>query len=167
MGTQNRIRSRNREGGQAAVEFALTATFLFLLILSVVELTMFVYAYAVSADAAKEGVRYAIVHGTNSSSANGPGTGGSVSNPPCTVTNAVTNNAATGASVAGVTSAVDQALQLSGHNYANMNVYVCYLDGDNKLNSLVDVVVTYQYTPFFFSWPRVTVNANSAGRIVF
>ena len=55
--------ARRGEKGQAAVEFALTVVFLMLLIVGFVELVMMLHTYNVIADAAKEGVRYAIVHG--------------------------------------------------------------------------------------------------------
>ncbi len=60
----NFLRSARRgEAGQAAVEFALTIVFLMLLIVGFVELIMMLHTYNVIADSAKEGVRYAIVHG--------------------------------------------------------------------------------------------------------
>src|ERR1700731_465417 len=49
--------------GQAMIEFALAVLFLMVMIFSVVEFSMYMYTYTVLADAAKEGVRYAIVHG--------------------------------------------------------------------------------------------------------
>lgn len=154
---KNRARSR-RENGQAMVEFALTITFLTILILSIVEMLGFIYTYSVMANAAKEGVRYAIVHGASSSNASGP-TSGSASSPPCT------------SSSTNVTSVVSQVKNFAGfsmHDTSAMNVYVCYLDGNNKLSSLVAVTVSYQFRPLFgLGWPSATINANSAGRIVF
>jgi Flp pilus assembly protein TadG len=149
---------RRREGGQAIVEFALTVVLLMLLMFALLELSIFIYTYSVLANAAKEGVRYAIVHGTNSGTPSGPSSG-SASSPPCT------------ASSTNVTNVVNQAKNFAGFSVlspSNVNVFVCYLDGDNKLNSLVQVSVKYVYRPLFgFNWPSVTVNANSAGRIVF
>ncbi|HZP16903.1 MAG TPA: TadE family protein, partial [Terriglobales bacterium] len=65
-----------REEGQAMVEFALVITFVFLLFVSILQMILYMYAYNTLADAAKEGVRYAIVHGTGSGagSCSGPGT---------------------------------------------------------------------------------------------
>src|SRR5215471_13749207 len=60
--------------GQAAVEFALIATFLFFLIIALIELFMFIYTYAALANSAKEGVRYAIVHGATGTNGVGPST---------------------------------------------------------------------------------------------
>src|ERR1700740_304628 len=58
--------------GQAQVEFALVVIFLFILVLSILETLFFMHTYNVLADSAKEGVRYAIVHGANNSYAVGP-----------------------------------------------------------------------------------------------
>src|ERR1700740_3753518 len=58
--------------GQAQVEFALVVIFLFILVLSILETLFFMHTYNVLADSAKEGVRYAIVHGANNSLASGP-----------------------------------------------------------------------------------------------
>ena len=60
-----KLHSKNRkEKGQGTVEFALTIVFVIMLIVGVIEIIVMVYTYNVLADAAKEGVRYAIVHGT-------------------------------------------------------------------------------------------------------
>jgi Flp pilus assembly protein TadG len=149
---------RRRQGGQAIVEFALTVVLLMLLMFALLELSIFIYTYSVLANAAKEGVRYAIVHGASNGTPSGPSSG-SASSPPCT------------ASSTNVTNVVNQTKNFAGFTLldtSNVNVFVCYLDGDNKLNSLVEVSVSYLYRPLFgFNWPSVTVNANSAGRIVF
>jgi Flp pilus assembly protein TadG len=149
---------RGRQGGQAIVEFALTVVLLMLLMFALLELSIFMYTYSVLANAAKEGVRYAIVHGSNSGSASGPSTG-SASSPPCT------------SSSSNVTDVVNQTKNFAGftlRDKSNVNIFVCYLNGNNKLNSLVQVSVSYVYRPLFgFNWPSATVYANSAGRIVF
>ena len=147
-----------RSDGQALVEFALSLTLLMLLMFSILELSIFIYTYSVVANATKEGVRYAIVHGANSGSASGPASG-AASSPPCT------------ASSTNVTNVVNRVRSFAGFaliNTSNVNVFVCYLDGNNKSSSLVEVSANYPYRPLFgFNWPSVTLYANSAGRIVF
>src|SRR5207244_12830879 len=64
--------SAKHETGQAQVEFALTIVFLMLLVVGFIELVMMIYAYNVLADAAKEGVRYAVVHGSSNGTPSGP-----------------------------------------------------------------------------------------------
>ena len=53
---------RTDSRGQAAVEFVLVIGFLVILVVSILEMSLFLYNYAVLTDSAKEGVRCAIVH---------------------------------------------------------------------------------------------------------
>src|SRR5438270_5976280 len=102
---------RKNQRGQAALEFALVTVFLVLLLVGILEMTMFVYAYSALSDAAKEGVRYAIVHGSSATSAAGPAADG-------------------GCQTSGsVVSAVKTIAALSLHNISN--VKVCYPDQNN------------------------------------
>lgn len=141
---------RRSQRGQAAVEFALTIVSIFVLLLGMLELTMFVYTYSVLADAAKEGVRYAIVNGSSGSNGTGPSDAGS-----CVTTGSVVEN-------------VKYYAKASLHSTSDMTIDACYPDGNNKPGSLVKVSVSYTYEPFFgLGWPKVNVSANSAGRIMF
>lgn len=159
--------------GQAAVEFALTATFLFFLIIALIELFMFIYTYAALANSAKEGVRYAIVHGSTGTNGTGPSTQGTAWTAPtsgqwptCGSANSYTSSAAQ--TPGPVVTAVQNYAITSLHSTSAMNIYVCYPDGNNKAGSSVEVSVAYPYQPFFgLGWPTITVYANSAGRIIF
>jgi len=143
---------RKSQAGQAAVEFALTIVFLFVFLISFLEILSLLYTYSVLADSAKEGVRYGVVHGSLSSGCNGPGDTG------------VTCDGG----AAGVKAAVTNYLNASMHNSAAMTVTPTYPDGSSKPTSRVRVVVTYPYQPFFgLGWPTVTVNAAAEGRITF
>jgi Flp pilus assembly protein TadG len=62
---RKRIRGKNR--GQATLEFLLSALVLLTTIFAAVQLIVIVHTYGAMAKAAKQGVRYAIVHGANSS----------------------------------------------------------------------------------------------------
>jgi Flp pilus assembly protein TadG len=144
-----------KESGQAAVEFALTIVFVMLLIVAAIELTVMIYTYTVLADAAKEGVRYAIVHGTGVGLANcsGPGTGGS------SCTDSTADN---------VKTAVSNYNALSFHDKSAMTVTPTYPDGSSVAPSRVRVTVSYPYQPIFgLGWPTVTVYAAAEGRIAF
>jgi Flp pilus assembly protein TadG len=144
-----------RHRGQAAVEFALVVVFLVVLLVSILEMTMFVYTYAALTNAAKEGVRYAIVHGA--STGNTVSTSVKSLSTPCVT-------AATGS----VLSTVQTYAALSLHNTSSMSINACYPDGDNKPGSAVQVSVSYPYQPLFgLHWASVTVSANSVGRIMF
>jgi hypothetical protein len=150
---------RKPESGQASAEFILTIGFLMLFVLAFLELIAMVYTYNVLADSAKEGVRFAIVHGTLSSNCNGPG----ITGVTCDTT------------AAGVVSAVTTYAQYSLHDTSAMTVSVDYNPTGqtggaacNKPGCMVRVTVNYPYQPFFgMGWPTVTVNAAAEGRITF
>jgi len=57
---------------QALVEFALVAPLCFLLIFAVIDFGRYVYYVQILNNAAREGARYAIVHGSNSLNPTGP-----------------------------------------------------------------------------------------------
>jgi Flp pilus assembly protein TadG len=57
---------------QALVEFALVAPLFFLLIFAVIDFGRYVYYVQILNNAAREGARYAIVHGSNSLNPTGP-----------------------------------------------------------------------------------------------
>ena len=63
---------RERSRGQAMVEFALVAPMLFLLIIGIIEAGRFVFLTEVMNSAAKDGARYAIVHGADAVCPSGP-----------------------------------------------------------------------------------------------
>ena len=141
--------------GQAQVEFALTVLFVMILIAGCLEMFVLIYTYSVLADAAKEGVRYAIVHGTGvgASTCSGPGGGGTT---------------CTDATAANVTSAVTNFLNLSFHSTTNMTVTPTYVDSSSAAPNRIRVTVSYPYEPIFgLGWPTVTVNAAAEGRSVF
>jgi Flp pilus assembly protein TadG len=145
--------------GQAAVEFALTITILVFLLVGMLELTMFIYTYSVLADAAKEGVRYAIVHGASGTDSSGPTSGDASKTPWPACTTPATGS---------LLSTVRTYAAASLHSTSSMNIYACYPDGSNKPGSGVQVSVNYPYQPLFgLGWPKINVSANSAGRIMF
>src|SRR5437899_11344196 len=65
-------RWRKAERGQASVEFALIVIFVMLLIVGFIEVVLLLHTYTVLADSAKEGIRYAIVHGVGNTSSSAP-----------------------------------------------------------------------------------------------
>jgi Flp pilus assembly protein TadG len=64
--------TRRRFRGQALVEFAFVAPIFFLLIFAMIDFGRYVYYVQVLNNAAREGARYAIVHGSNSFQPAGP-----------------------------------------------------------------------------------------------
>jgi Flp pilus assembly protein TadG len=157
-----------QQAGQAMVEFALVIFFVFILFVSALQMILLMHAYNTLADAAKEGVRYAIVRGSGNSLCSGPGNPNA--NPVVTCTDA------TGANVQ--TTVVNFAA-LSFQNVRTSEVTVDY--DPNSANSapgafgaacsapgcLVRVTVAHTYSPFFgLRWPNFTLRAAADGRIM-
>lgn len=151
-----------RQRGQAQTEFIFAVLFLMLLVAGILELFAMIYTYSVLADSAKEGVRYAIVHGfgdascagaTTSCTCSGPGSGAIACTDPspyANVQNAVTTYAA-----------------YSLHDTSAMTVTASYPDSTSASPGRVRVTVSYPYQPLFgLGWPTITVNAAAEGRIV-
>lgn len=146
--------ARRRDAGQAQVEFALVIVFIMVLILGFIEVILMMHTYNVLADSAKEGVRYAIVHGAANTLGCGP---------------------ASCAAITGSTGVVKTYAQTSFHDTTKMTVTANYNPGGNngaaacnKSPCLVQVTVSYPYQPIFgLGWPTVNVNAAAEGRIIF
>jgi Flp pilus assembly protein TadG len=157
MNTQRKP-SRKRQEGQALIEFALSMVFIVLLFLAFIELVMLIYTYNVLADSAKEGVRYAIVHGTDLDAGHCSGPGTTLTAPPVICTDATGTN---------VHDVVTKYAGMSLHSPAGMNVTVSYVDSSSAPPNRVRVVVSYTYQPFFGLVPKVPVNAAAEGRIMY
>jgi len=141
---------RRDTSGFAAVETA----FAFLLAVPVLvgcfELCMFTYTQTALTDAARVGVRYAIVHGSNSSPCSGPSVGCSDS---------------TGANVS---SMVDTYAARSVSSLSGATVTVTYPDGSSAPPSRVVVSISYSYLPSFLpAGISGVMNAKAEGRIVY
>ena len=144
-----------KQAGQSTVEFALTILITLVVLFGAIEMIIMIYTYNILAEAAKEGVRYAIVHGTGLKAANcsGPGGGGVICND---------------AAGANVKAAVNNYTRLSFHDNTAMTVTPTYPDSYSVAPSRVRVTVSYVYQPFLqLGWPTMTVNAAAEGRIVF
>lgn len=140
--------SQRGERGQAQVEFILSIGFIVLLVFGIFELIMLIYTYNVLADSAKEGVRYAIVHGSGNLNGSGPGCSDS--------------------SGANVKAAVKNYATYSFHDITGITVTPTYPDSSCAAPSRVRVVVSYPYKPLLnLGWPTVTVNAAAEGRIAY
>ncbi len=139
------------ERGSMLIEFALSVWTLFLLTFLIFEFCMTVYTYSVLGNAAREGVRYAIVHGSDSASCSGPGSGCSD---------------ATGSNVSAV---VKGYAAVTFHDIGGMKVTPSWPDGTSTPSSRVVVSITYPYISYLtlpgFNPPNMQITAE--GRIVF
>jgi len=141
---------RCQTSGQSAVDLALSLVALIFISAFVFELMSYSYTYCVLTEAAKQGVRYAIVHGSNNSV---------ICAYPCTGTPATAAEA--------VAKVVQTTAAQSFHDVSSLTVNVTYPDGDHKAPSRVQVVVTYNYVPYAsLGWQPGTMYATAAGRIL-
>lgn len=149
-------RSR-RDRGAVQIEFVLSILTVLFVMFAMWELIMIVHTMNVLSDAAKEGVRYAIVHGEKNDPAyqSGPG------------------------STTAITQVVSGYAKLSFHDISAMTVRVCYAPaagttgfpcvsgGTNELLSIVRVEVEYNFLPYTALPFRPTLRAAAEGRIVY
>lgn len=155
-------RKRSRiasERGASMVEFVMTLLIITFVLFLLVEFSLWVYAYNVMADAAKAGVRYAIVHGSNSTIPSGPTcTGGCTTDATC---------ADNSPNVTNVQNEVKKWAKFSVYSTSSINVTVCYLDGTNTAPGRVQVKVSNPTTAFFSKlWSTAAITATAQGRIV-
>jgi len=145
------MRFTHDESGSSLLEFSLSVWTIFLVTFLIFEFCMMVYTYSVLGDAAREGIRYAVVHGTDNASCSGPSSGCSDS---------------TGSNV---TSVVNSYAAVSFHDISEMTVTPSWPDGTSTPLSRVVVTITYPYIPYLqlpgFTSPSMKVTAE--GRIVF
>jgi Flp pilus assembly protein TadG len=141
------FRLRDDEGA-LIVETAFGFMILMAMIMGIMECSMRAYTYSVLAEAAREGVRYASVHGTDSTSCMGPSTG-------C--------DAKAGNVVTDVKTFASTYVSTTG-----MSVSVSYPDSASTGTSRVQVSVTQLYSPIFpYPGAPQTITVTSAGRILY
>lgn len=134
------------------IEFALALLFALAMIFWVVDFSMYIYTYNVLAEAAKEGVRYAIVHGCGTTPTICSGT----CSPACSDANG-----------SNVSAQVTNWAQLSFHDISQMRVGVAYPDGSAAAPSRVQVNVQYSYKSYFaLGFTPLPIYATAEGRIL-
>ena len=139
-----------KDEGSLVVETALALLVVVPIVFWLFELCMLVYTYSVLGDAARQGVRYAIVHGTDSTNCSGPSSGCGDS---------------TGSNVSSV---VKNAAAYSFHNLSNMSVQVTYPDSSSTPSSRIAVAIDYNYVPYV-NLPGIAtrLQLQAQGRIVY
>jgi Flp pilus assembly protein TadG len=142
---------RCRESGQATLEMVVSLTVIFSLVFWLFELCMFTYTCSVLNDAAQEGVRYAIMHGTDSSVCSGP-------DAVCTNQTPYSN----------VQAVVNAAASASLHNTSAMTVTVTYANSTAATGNPVAVKVAYTYVPYLnFPGLANALTFTSQGQILY
>ena len=139
------------EKASAVLEVALSAWTLLLVTFLIFEFCMMIYTYSVLSNAAREGIRYAVVHGTSNASCSGP------------------SNGCGDSSGSNVVTVVRGYAALSFHDLRGMTVTPSWPDGKSTPGSRVIVTMNYPYLPYLhlpgFVSPTMTVTAES--RVVF
>ena len=139
------------EEGQATLEMLVSLTVVFSLVFWLFELCMFTYTCSVLNDAAQEGVRYAMMHGTDSSLCSGP-------DSTCTNQSPYSN----------VQAVVTAAASASLHNMSAMTVTVTYANSTAAVGNPVTVKVAYTYVPFLnFPGLANALTFTSQGQILY
>ena len=139
----------NRDSGQSLVETSLSMLMIITSALALFELCMVTYTLSALSESAHEGLRYAIVNGSDA----GVSASGCSTSSPSAVISAVTN----------------AATNYNLRNTSSMTVTVCYpATGGAAPGSLVTVTASYPYMPFS-SLPgfQQTLTASTEGRILY
>ena len=139
------------EAGQTLLETALSLWVTISVVFWLFELCMFAYTCNVLSSAAQQGVRYAIVHGTDSAACSGP-------DATCTDRSPYAN----------VKAVVTAAASASLHVTTAMTVTVSYANGTAAPGNPVAVKLVYTYVPYI-NLPGIAnaVTLSSRGNILF
>jgi Flp pilus assembly protein TadG len=135
-----------RRSGQSLVEFSLTAFLTSVTMLFVLEVGRMLLVYTAIADAAREGVRYAIVHGSSRATGSAQNDASGPSANPAQVVTVIDNFAGTG------------PLTIS-----RLVISVTYPGSSNAPGQAVNVSVIYPYDPFITYFPA-TLRLGSASQ---
>jgi|HubBroStandDraft_6_1064221.scaffolds.fasta_scaffold415838_2 Flp pilus assembly protein TadG len=132
--------------GQSLVEFALTAFLTVITLLFVVEMGRMLLVYTAVANAARAGVRYAVVHGSSRTTGAAQNDASGPSSNPAQVVTVVDNFAGIGPLTTGL-----------------LVVSVTYPGSSNAPGQPVNVSVVYPYDPLITFFPS-TLRLGSAAR---
>lgn len=140
------------QGGQAMVEFAVAATLFFTLIAAILDLSRGVWYQGTLQNAVREATRYAMVHGSASSSPVGPADGNYTAGPPSTDST--------------LTTLVKQ--YVPGLSTSSVTVGSSWPNGDDVAGHQVTVTASFPFTPFFRIWGlgTITLSATATQTIV-
>jgi Flp pilus assembly protein TadG len=130
------------KSGQSLIETALVLLMVMTALFGIIEIARMMLTYTTLADAARAGVRYAIVHGgerTCGGACDSDGPSGPDANPANVV--AVVQNILSAATLPLATSASCPA------SAGAAGIVVTYPDGQNTVNSRVQVTACYGYAP--------------------
>jgi Flp pilus assembly protein TadG len=152
---------RSKAHGQALAEFALVAPIFFLLLFALIDFGRYVYYVQILNNAAREGARYAIVHGSKGLPSSGPAESGTVSaDPSGDNVRATVRNYLVG---------------VIGQTTPTLTIDVCWqpqngvgpaCSGDNRRGTPVDVNVNYQFRSVIPVVPIPPITVQGASTLV-
>jgi Flp pilus assembly protein TadG len=142
------LRRKRSQRGATIIEFALVAFQLILIMLALFEFSRMVLVTTTVANAARTGVRYAIVHGSTrtGTGTDGPSGPGQTANVSATVTNFA---------------------QAGLLDTGRLTINVSYPDGNSDPGSRVVVTLSYPYDPFTVLPLGVDLRSTTEGVITF
>ena len=145
------MRSRKGRNGSTLVEFAFVLIPLFAMIFGGIEMDRLALTHTALDNAARAGVRYAVVHGCY---------GG-----PANVGNVVQTFARMGIIDS---SQMSPSLSCTAIASGNSAIHICYANSDQIIGSAVSVSVAYVYAPLTSFFPlSVTLRSTAQGTIAY
>ena len=143
-------RLRAGEEGSAIIETAVCMLTIMTVTFWLFEFCLMLYGFATLNEAAQEGVRYAIAHGSDSSLCSGPSSG-------CTDT--------TGSNVVAV---VQEATKVSMQTVPASAISVSWPESASTPGSLVKVQISYTFAPFVkYAGLQKLMTVTAQGRIIY
>ena len=144
-------RRAGKRAGQTLVEFSLVAFLTSITMLFIVEVGRMLMVYAAVANAAHEGVRYAVVHGSSRTSGSGQ-----------------TNASGPSSNPAQVVTVIDNFAGIAPLTIGRLVIDVTYPGASNAPGQPVNVTVVYPYDPLITFFPStLRLGSASQGIILF
>lgn len=134
---EKRLRRLGDRRGQTLVEYSLSILLLVVLMFGVFEMSRMILVYTTIADAAKIGMRFAEVHGTD--------------------------NSATSSDVQTV---VKNYLGAAPMNTSSSNLFITVTGAGGAIGSAVTVTVNYKYDPFMTYFPLGVYLASTSQGVI-
>ena len=140
--------------GSNEVETALAMLVTIPMLICLFEMCMFCYTVAVLQYASRQGVQYAMTHGTDAPNCSGPG--GSV------------HRSCPDVAGANVTAVVMAVAGSSGHSLSTGQIQLIWANNSNNPGNPVTVQVQYPYKTYsHVPFPALTINGTATGQIVY
>jgi Flp pilus assembly protein TadG len=140
--------------GSNEVETALAMLVTIPMLICLFEMCMFCYTVAVLQYASRQGVQYAMTHGTDAPNCSGPGGSVHSSCPDVAGTN--------------VTAVVMAVAGSSGHSLSTGQIQLIWANNTNNPGNPVTVQVQYPYKTYsHVPFPALTINGMATGQIVY